>query len=246
MDIKKTINSMDEYSIQKQTKGRWFELVLANTLAIVFVMLGFNFPFLSLTLAFIVMAYLQIGVYGFALKTYQAKNPKFEEIFFPFKHFLKVITLKIVVMAGMAIWALALIVPGIIFGLNYAFAGFVLFENPEMEIKQVLSISKKLTYGKRIEILLMTLSLITLICAAASLGVGIHFLLMLAFKVPVWLTIMLILIPAALVGLLICLPLFEFFLAGSYENSKELNEKSPIPSKKSTSSARKPKKVLKS
>ena len=85
MQIKEEIKKMDEFDIQSHSKGCWFDLVIANTLAIVFVMLGLNAPLISFTLAFVVMAYVQIGVYGYALNLYRNFRPSYETIFVPFK-----------------------------------------------------------------------------------------------------------------------------------------------------------------
>ncbi len=221
MEIKKKIEKLDTLNITSRTKGKWFDIIIANVIALVFVSLGMFMPLLSFALAFIVMAYMQVGLYGFVLRSYRGESPEFESIFLPFNRILKVLCIKIIVMAGIVIWGLLLIVPGIIYGLNNAFAALVFLENPELSTKQIFARSKKLTFGKRGEIFTMILGTIALVCLAMTLGMGVHLLLGLAFKVPTWLTIILILAPAAIMLLTLALPLFETFLVASYEDAKQ-------------------------
>lgn len=239
MEIKKKIEKFDTLNISTRTKGKWFDIIIANVIALVFVSLGMFMPLLSLALAFIVMAYMQVGLYGFVLKSYRGENPEYESLFIPFKHILKVLCIKIIVMAGIVLWGLLLIVPGIIYGLNNAFAALVFFENPELTTKQIFARSKELTFGKRGEIFTMILGTLALVCLAMSLGMGIQLLLGLAFKVPMWLTVMLIIAPAVIMLLTLALPLFETFLVASYEDAKE---HPVVPKKKAAEPAKKDKK----
>lgn len=220
MQIVEEMKKIDTLSIQNKTKGKWFNLVLANVIAVVFVILGLFMPLLSFALAVIVASYMQVGVYGYVLKTYQNASPSFESIFIDFKWLLKVLCIKIIVMAGMLIWGLLLIVPGIIYALNYAFAAFVFYENPQLSIEQILATSKQMTNGKKFGIFLMALGMIALACLAASIGVGLYYLFALFFNVPIFLTVILIVVPTVLMIMLVSLPLFETYLAGLYENSK--------------------------
>ena len=250
MKIKNELEKMDTLSIGKFAKGSWFDVIIVNMIAMVFVALGMFIPLLSFALAFIVMAYLQVGVYGFVLKSYRGENPDYESIFLPFKDLLKVLCIKIIVMSGMIIWGLLLIVPGIIYGLNNAFAGIIYFEEPNLSIKEILAKSKKLTYSRRGEIFLMVLGVIALVCLAASMGVGLHLLLSLLFKVPMWLTLMLIFLPAIVMLIVVALPLFESFLIAEYEEArknpvspKQKNNNQPQKAKQNKTT---PKKVSKS
>ena len=234
MQLMQQIEKMDTMSIKSKSKGKWFDLVLANVIAIMFVLLGFFIPVLSFALAFIVLSYMQVGVYGFVLKNYQGQSPDFESIFLPFGLILKTLCLKIIVLAGMLIWGLLLIVPGIIYGLNYSFAAFILFENPNLSCKEILAKSKQMTMGKKFQIFLMALGMIALVCLAASVGVGLYYLFGLFMSVPTFLTVLLIAVPAIIMLVIVALPLFEIYLAGLYENAKSVPEEKPAKQNKAT------------
>lgn len=219
MEEKNNILKFDEYNIMPTAKGNWFNIVLANMLAVVVVALGFFLPLLSFALAFIALAYMQVGVYGFALNTFRGRKPDFESIFLPPKHLVKILIIKIIVMSGMLVWGLLLIVPGIIYGLNNSFAALVYFDNPTLSTKEIFEKSKALTYGRRFAILVTVLGMVALVCSGASIGVGIYYIFALFVSVPLWLTIMLIALPAAVMLVVVALPLFESFMVQMYQTA---------------------------
>ena len=227
MQIKQELSKIDEFDIKQKTKGHWFELVLANMLAIAFTALGFFIPVLSIALAFIIMAYMQIGLYKFVLKSYRGESVDYDALFLPFSQLIKILCIKIIAMSGMLLWGLLLIVPGVIYGLNCSFCGLVYLENPELSIKEIFSKSKQLVQGHRTMILLVALVGLVMLCAAASIGVGLHFLFSLAFKVPPALTAFLILVPIFVTFVVAAAPLFQVYLAGAYDKALSLAQKKP-------------------
>lgn len=227
-------------------KNNWFDIILANLLAIVVVALGFFMPLLSFALAFIALAYMQIGVYGYVLNTSRDRKPDFENIFLPPRQIIKILIIKIITMCGMVVWGLLLIVPGIIYGLNCSFAGLVYFDNPTLSTKEIFERSKMLTLGRRFVIFLTFIGMIALVCSGASIGIGIYFLFTLFMNVPLWLTIILIILPAIIVLVTLALPLFESFLVQMYLNALAEPNKAEIEQEKAKRKKTTAKKVSKS
>lgn len=227
MQIKQELTKIDEFNIQQKTKGHWFEFILANMLAIVFTCLGLFIPVLSLALGFIIMSYMQIGLYRFVLKTYRGENVDYDALFYPFNQLIKILCIKIIAISGIVIWGLLLIVPGIIYGLNCAFCGLVYIDNPELSIKEIFTRSKALVQGHRIMILLVALIGLVMLCAAASIGVGINFLFGLIFKVPQFLTAIFIILPIIITFIVAVAPLFQVYLVGAYNDSIGTLQKKP-------------------
>ncbi len=235
MEIKQKFKELDNYSIMEKTKGKWFDLILVNMLALIFTALGFFIPVISFAIAFIVMSYLQIGLYGYVLNTCRGKFVDFDSIFLPYKHLIKTLCIKIITISGIILWGLLLIVPGLIYGLNCAFCGFIFFEDPNLTIKDVFAKSKAMVYGHRITILLVALVGIVMLCAAASFGLGLNFLLGLAFSVPPAVTSLLIIIPILITLVVASAPLFQVFLARIYDevlNSSKKTRKNISKTKK--------------
>lgn len=240
MQIKEEMKKLDEFRIKDKISGHWFELVLANLLALAFTGLGLFIPLVSVALAFIVMAYMQIGLYGFVLKTFRGESVDYQNLFLPFGSIIKILCIKIIAMSGMLLWGLLLIVPGVIYGLNCAFAGFVYLENPDLSIKEIFAKSKELAFGNRTMILLVALVGVVILCAAASVGVGINFLFNLAFQVPKALTAFFILLPTFVALVVAAAPLFQVYLAGAYETAKNRQ----VPQKKTKNISKSKKDVI--
>lgn len=212
-------------AIMPKAKGNWFNIILANMLAISIVSLGLFMPLLSVALAFIVFSYMQVGIYGYVLNTFRDRKPDFESMFLHPKQIIKILIIKIIAMSGILVWGLLLVVPGIIYGLNCSFAGLVYFDNPTLSTKEIFEKSKALTYGCRFAILVTVMGMIALVCSGASIGVGIYYLLTLFTKLPIWLTIITISLPAAIVLVTLALPMFESFLVQMYQNALVQPEK---------------------
>ncbi len=225
MQIKQELTKIDEFNIKQKTKGHWFEFILANMLAIVFTCLGLFIPVLSLALGFIIMSYMQIGLYRFVLKTYRGENVDYDALFSPFNQLIKILCIKIIALSGIIIWGLLFIVPGIIYGLNCAFCGLVYIDHPDLSIKEIFVKSKYLVHGHRTMILLVALIGLVMLCAAASVGVGINFLFTLLFKVPQFVTALLIILPIIVTFIVATNPLFQIYLAGAYNSSVTTSQK---------------------
>lgn len=71
------------------------------------------------------------------------------------------------------LWSLLLVVPGIIKGLSYSMTDYVIFENPNLDPREAMDISKRITYGFRTDILIMYLSFIPwYFFASITAGIG--------------------------------------------------------------------------
>lgn len=242
MKIENELSKITHYPLMPTARCNWFNLILANMLAVVVVMLGFFMPLLSFALAFVALAYMQVGVYGYVLNTFRGRKPDFESIFLPPKQIVKILIIKIIAMSGMLIWGLLLIVPGIIYGLNNSFAALVYFDDPSLSTKEIFDRSKSLTHGHRFAIFVTLMGMIALVCSGASLGVGIYYLFTLFMPVPVWLTVMFIALPAAVTLVAVALPLFESFLVQMYQaalSTPSEPQKSQEKGKRAKTSAKK-------
>lgn len=244
MEEKSIVAKFDNF--MPSAKDNWFSIILANMLAVVVVMLAFFMPLLSFALAFVALAYMQVGVYGYVLNTFRARKPDFESIFLPPKQLVKILIIKIIAMSGMLIWGLLLIVPGIIYGLNNSFAALVYIDNPTLPTKEIFEKSKSLVYGQRFTIFLTVLGMVALVCSGASIGIGIYYIFTIFMKVPLWLTIMLIALPAAIILVICALPLFESFLIQMYQSALSAPEKTQIAKEKPKQAKTSAKKVSKS
>lgn len=100
-------------------------------------------------------------------------------IFWVYKNiFAKSVLLHLFVVAKSLIWGLLFVAPGVVKFISYSFAPFILLENPDMIISDVMNQSQKITYGYKKFILLFHLSFVGwYILSFLTLGLGLLWLL---------------------------------------------------------------------
>ena len=141
---------------------------------------GFFSVFISLILAIVMTllaATIQFGYYVYCLKVFKHEETGVGELFGYFSLFLKVFGLSLWIALFVWLWSLLCFIPGIIAGLRYSQAFFILAENPEKGIRECVNESKQLMSGRLWEFFVLQLSFIPwmllagITCGIASLYV---------------------------------------------------------------------------
>lgn len=98
-------------------------------------------------------------------------------IFAPFtRGYLNVVKTMLLQSIIVFLWALLLIIPGIIKSFQYIFVPYILAENPEIEWRRALDLSRQMTDGSKLKIFVLELSFIGwYLLGALALGIGILF-----------------------------------------------------------------------
>ncbi|GAM16645.1 DUF975 family protein [Mesobacillus selenatarsenatis] len=126
----------------------------------------FSFLFIPLTTA----------SYWFYLVVARWNDPKISQVFAVYKNWelsLKVIGTAILMGIFTMLWMLLLIIPGLIKGISYSQAFFLLKDNPEYSALEAITESKKRMKGYKWKFFLMNLSFIGWVFIAIfTLGVG--------------------------------------------------------------------------
>ncbi|MDZ4182625.1 MAG: DUF975 family protein, partial [Candidatus Cloacimonadaceae bacterium] len=114
-----------------------------------------------------------LGVSAIFLKITYRQEFKFEDIFDGFKDFTRALTAYLLMCLYVFLWALCLIVPGIIAAISYAMVFFILAENPTMKAADALRHSKTIMEGHKTEYFMLQLSFIGWgILALLTFGIG--------------------------------------------------------------------------
>ena len=92
---------------------------------------------------------LALGLAIFSLSLSRNQNPKFSQIFEGFKRFGTAMATYILMGLFVLLWALLLLVPGIIACLSYSMAFFILVDDPSITARGAISKSKKMMYGHK-------------------------------------------------------------------------------------------------
>ena len=87
------------------------------------------------------------------------KPINYKDIFQGFnqKYYLKSISVYVLVLVYTVLWTFLLIVPGIIKGLSYSLAPFIIAENPELSAEEAIQRSMKMMNGHKMELFLLNL-----------------------------------------------------------------------------------------
>jgi uncharacterized membrane protein len=140
-----------------------------------FLVIGFAqvLPFVGPLLSIVISGPMSLGWAAFVLVLSRGENPRFELIFDGFQRFGTALAVYLLVGIFVFLWSLLLIVPGIIAGLAYAQAFFVLADNRSMSALDILRKSKEMMRGNKWKLFCMGLRFVgwALLCIL-TLGIG--------------------------------------------------------------------------
>lgn len=161
---------------KESLRGKWgvsvgiiliFTLIVLAVYLIGFISaLGLNPILYSIIMAiigiawFIVSPAFMLGMSMVFLKISRGEDVAIKNLFDGFLNFWKAFGLSFMIGLFTFLWSLLLIVPGIIAGLRYSMAFFILADNPDIGIMDAIRLSKDMTYGYKGELFVLGLSFI--------------------------------------------------------------------------------------
>lgn len=205
--------------LDNKPRAIW-DIVFANIIAIVAIILSAFIPIFSLALPIILFIYLETGLWGFVLKKETGKSVKFEDIFLPLKNIIKVFCVFVLKTVMFIFGTVLFIVPGIISATTYAFTPMIIFESPDLDAKGVLMLSKELSKGYRLKILFAFLLCLTSICATLSLAFYIVFIFDVFFEVASFVYIVVVLTVGIFETLVMAIPMYQIVIVDCFIDSK--------------------------
>ncbi|GIM29584.1 membrane protein [Clostridium polyendosporum] len=112
-------------------------------------------------LSIIITTLIAFGIINFFVLLSREEAVAVGDSFYGFKNSsLKAIGVMILSQIFIFLWTLLLIIPGIVAYYKYAFALYILRDNPDMEVTEAIKKSKELVYGYKGKLLLFQLSFI--------------------------------------------------------------------------------------
>ena len=206
-----------------QTKGEVLLLSLVMWASVGLMML---FPLFGFSLAFFVMAFSCIGFKRGVIDCLSGKKIKVESVFMYYKHCISAFCLKVCTLLLIGLWSLLFIVPGIVAGVNYAFAPYIFADNPKLGTIECLKESKKLIYGKRLEIFLIYLMEVFFVLITHLIFSCFMIILKYFANIPIWMGIVLPIVVALIMFFVFIYPYFEMIIASFYlDASNEVKQK---------------------
>ena len=127
--------------------------------------------------SFILGGTVELGYAKFLLKQYDRKELQFSDLFSQFERFGTGFAQKFLRTLYTCLWALLLVIPGIVKGLSYAMTPFILEEHPEMTASEAIKASMRLMNGHKMDLFILGLTFIGWeILACLTMGIGFLFL----------------------------------------------------------------------
>lgn len=161
-----------KYNSREQLNGNW-GIAIAATFLVSF-LLGLQFNYRSnevLNLGFVsfyvnIISLLFTGVLTTGLCRFllnivtKVKRPGFEDLFYYFKIYGKTLGLNLIITIAVGIGTMLFVIPGIIIGLTFSQAFYILAKNPEKSIGEALGKSAAMMNGYKMELFMLELSFI--------------------------------------------------------------------------------------
>jgi len=182
----KTISEYKDMALQS-LEGKWGKAAIATL--IVFIILElfgsspsfFMDPIPSMVLQGVFSLLLLPLVWGhfiFFLRLIRDENLDYGHLFDGFNQYFRIFLAELLRGIYILLWALLLIIPGLIKEYSYAMTEFILKDNPEMSGEEAICESMRLMQGHKMQLFLLDLSMIGwLILSILTLGIGFLFLL---------------------------------------------------------------------
>ncbi len=116
---------------------------------------------------------LALGAAIFSLSIARGKEARLEQIFQGFNNFSSAFVAYLLIIVYVLLWALLLIVPGIIAGLGYSMTFYLLADDPQIKPQDALNKSKSMMDGYKLKLFYLCLRffLLALLCIL-TLGIG--------------------------------------------------------------------------
>ncbi len=108
----------------------------------------------------LVIGPLTLGTAKVVLSMTKGNGVQFDDLFSGFSQFGQSVILYLMIAIFTFLWSLLFFIPGIIKGLSYSMAYYILAENPNMTASEALDESKRITTGYKGDLFILQLSFI--------------------------------------------------------------------------------------
>lgn len=166
-------NSELRRAARERLKGNWGGPILACFIFIVIIIIIGSIPIIGSIITLLITGAFTLGITLYFLEFVGGTIPKVDVIFKGFNYFTKSLGLYLLMTLYIILWSLLLIVPGIIMSFAYSQAFFILAENPDMKITDILKTSTAMMKGYKMKCFLLGLSFIGwALLSALTFGIG--------------------------------------------------------------------------
>ncbi len=124
--------------------------------------------FFAIVLKVFVLNPINVGCYKWYLRNRTEEKPKLRAIVEVFSHgYIRIVGIMLVRDVFIFLWALLLIIPGIIKSYEYRMIPYLLAENPDLSMSEVFGMTKKIMNGNKMDTFVLDLSFLPWIILSA-------------------------------------------------------------------------------
>lgn len=158
---------------RNQLKGQWGSAILISAIFMLISGVPNAIHYAGPVISTVLAGPLTLGIISCFLKLVRKESFKFENLFDGFKNFISSFILQILITLFVFLWALLLVIPGIIAGYRYSMSFYILYDNPNIGAMEALNLSKKIMMGNKWRLFCLHLSFIGwgFLCIL-TLGIG--------------------------------------------------------------------------
>jgi uncharacterized membrane protein len=162
-------NSLLRQAARAQLKGSWLPAVGVSLVYCVFS----SVSCMLFGIGFVIIGPLMLGYYGYFIRKIRGEPVSINNLFDGFASFGRSFLLFLLQNIFVFLWTMLFIIPGIVKGLGYSMAFFILRDNPSINALDAINASKKMMYGYKAKLFGLYLSFIGWgLLAVFTLGVG--------------------------------------------------------------------------
>lgn len=182
----KTISEYKDMALLS-LEGKWGKAAIASLIAFIILELFGSSPsfFMDPIPSMVLQGVLSVlllplawGYITFFLRIIRDENLDYGHLFDGFNQYFRIFLAELLRGIYILLWALLLIIPGLIKEYSYAMTEFILKDNPEMSGEEAICESMRLMQGHKMQLFLLDLSMIGwLILSILTLGIGLLFLM---------------------------------------------------------------------
>lgn len=166
-------------SATESLKGKWglaigvYVVYALITIGVSFALSSVGLDIIGSIISLIIGGPFALGLVIFSLSIVRKKNSNFEQLFSGFNYFSKAFVANLLVNIFTLLWALLLIIPGIIKALAYSMTFYIIADNKNIDAIDAIDKSRKIMDGHKWELfgLWLWFLLLSILCIF-TIGIG--------------------------------------------------------------------------
>ena len=150
--------------------GKWG---MGALVAFVYMLVIYGISYVVPYVIYFIAGALVFGFWLFFINIARAREAKVGQLFAGFQMYVSTLVAYLLTYLYVVLWSLLLIVPGIMATYSYTMVYAILIDNPEMSATEAIRLSKKMMYGYRWKLFLLSLRFMgwSILCIF-TLGIG--------------------------------------------------------------------------